>query len=80
MLLKDLSSTIEAGLQGCMLSRAAFTIIIIHNQGPWLLSGFKLFGSLRNCARHSLIMIKGLVCVASFIVDGLKIVRTMFVE
>jgi hypothetical protein len=72
--------TVEAGLQGRMLARAAFTVVIIHNQCPRLLSSFKLFGSLRNGTRHSRIVIKGLVYVASFIVDGLKIVGTMFLE
>jgi hypothetical protein len=63
-----------------VFSRAAFTIVLVHNQCPWLPPRFEQFGNIGNGTGDILVLIKGLIYIASFIVNGLKTVRTRLVE
>jgi hypothetical protein len=65
--------TEETGLEGSMFSSAAFAIIFVDNQSPWLITCLESFRDPRDCISLPLrIMIKSSIDITTFIVDGLK--------
>lgn len=60
-----------------MFPCASFTIIIVDNQRPWLLSGLEPFCNFRNCASFVLIVIKSYIDITPFIIDGLRTFRKL---
>lgn len=66
---------IETGLKSSMLSRTAFSIVLVNDEGPWLVTSLEALRDGRNCICRVLgrvmIMIIGNIHVATFVVDCL---------
>ena len=69
--------TIEPGLEGSVFASAAFAIVVVYDEGPWLSTGLEALGyggdgiRLRLCG--GMLVIESDVDVSAFIVHGLHI-------
>ena len=69
--------TIEPGLKGRVFASAAFAIVVVYDEGPWLSTGLEALGyggdgiRLKLCS--GLLVIESDVDVSAFIVHGLSV-------
>ena len=72
----EMDRTIEPRLQSSMLASTAFTVVLIHNERPWLTARFEALCDTRNGVSLGLswlmVVVECDVNIATFVVHSLK--------